>query len=441
MHLTADGIIRRLLVYRLMRYRFAWLAFGLLGLYLAAMLIVVIGSQRQMVTSGTIAGCRPLAGGTDGSQGELFQLRERKGVEFELTAANFQPAPPSLCARRDQPVTLRYETNALRDPDRVDELVIADPITGATATYRDRTRTSFELVKRVRLAVFGGGMALVSLIMLGVGVWWKRFGDVARRTRPNRRRERPATIPAHFTAQVEQDMRWLQSLPWGASAATERRSAYLAFQRGVALVRGWDGNEETLTRGVGLLIHCPPALAYTGAAEAALQLASYDVLTCARPGLDIAHMFIRRALEREPDSLDARLTYIHILAAYGSLGDTARLARATKELHAVRDAAPRLRRLPSAAAAVSIARRDDKQAIAALRRAIGVTPNEEERVALVDTLARVVLRTGDLRQALRLFVTLSLPEVTEGKVPLTAGQRRLSLSVPLPTTRNAATLP
>lgn len=430
MHFTVDGIIRRLLVYRLMRYRFAWLAFGLVGLYLAATLFVVIGSQRQLTTTGALVNCRTISGGQAGA---LFELRERPGVEFELTAANFQPAPPALCARHDQTITIRYVTNALRDPYHVDTLVLINSASGAATVYHDRTVSDFELVKRVRLVAFGGGMTLVSLIMLSVALWWRRFRDVARKPKvTQRRRERPTQIPSHFSAQVEQDMAWLRSLPWGESRSMDRRSAYLAFHRGVALVRGWDGNEETLTHGVALLIHLPPALAYTGAAETALQLASYDVLTSARRGLDIAYQYIRRALAEAPDSLDARLTYIHVLAAYGSLGDVTRLAQAMKELRAVRDVNPRLRRLPSAEAAVRIARRDYKPAIAALRRALAVTPNEEERQALLDTLARVVLRTGDLREALRLFVKLSLPDAAEGQIPLPAGQRRVSQPISRP---------
>lgn len=59
---------------------------------------------------------------------------------------------------------------------------------------------------------------------------------------------------------------------------------------------------------------------------------------------------------------------------------------------------------------------------------------------LADTLARVALQTGDLREALRLFVALSLPDAAEGQIPMTAGQRRLSQSAPLPAARDAATL-
>ena len=442
MHLSADSIIRRVLVYRLMRYRFAWLAFGLVGLYLAALLVVVIGSERLLVASGTIENCRLVPGGSAGQQSELFALREWPGTQFKLTATDFQPAPPSLCAQRGQVVTVRYVTNALREPNQVDALTYPQTANGASAIYRDRTQTDFELMKRVRLAVFGGGMTLVSLIMLSVGVWWGRFGDVAKtkRSRSSRGRERPSPIPWHFLRQVELDMDWLRSLPWGQGYTADPRSAYFAFQRGVALIRGWDGNEGILTQGVALVAHLPPVLAYTGAAEAALQLASYDILTYARPGLAIADQFIRRALAQAPQSLDARLTAVHVHAAFGSMGDESRLTLAAKELRALREDAPRLRRLPGAIAAVCIARRDYKQAIVAVRRALTVTPNEEERQALVDTLARVVLRAGDLRQALRLFVTLSLPDVSYGQAPPSAGQRRASQSAPLLAAFNAATL-
>ncbi|MGH2486258.1 MAG: hypothetical protein ACRDHE_09620, partial [Ktedonobacterales bacterium] len=304
MHLTLDSIIRRLLVYRLMRYRFAWLAFGLVGLYLAAVLVLVIYAQRQVSLSGTIIACRSQPAGTTGQVTQSFTLREDSDLALELTAANFSPALPALCTRRDQPTRLRYETNALREPNRVDEVTIFDAATGADIIYRDPTRADFEVVKRTQLIVLGGGMTLVSLFMLIVGAFWPRFADAAKKTRPTRRRERPSVIPTHFTAQVGSDMRWLANLPWGVNAGGDHRSGHLAFQRGVALVRGWDGNEAILTRGVGLLVHCPPALAYTGAAEAALQLASYDVVSYDRAGLGVALGFVRRALELAPASVD-----------------------------------------------------------------------------------------------------------------------------------------
>lgn len=151
-------------------------------------------------------------------------------------------------------------------------------------------------------------------------------------------------------------------------------------------------------------------------------------------------LYLAAALALAPASVDARLTRIHALAAFGSMGDNERPVQATHELRGLREDAARHRRLPSAVAAVAIARRDYKQATVALRKALAVTPNEEERAALVDTLARVLLRAGDLREPLRLFVTLSLPDAAERGVPLTAGQRRLSQSVPLSAARNAATV-
>jgi hypothetical protein len=239
MHLTVDSVIRRLLVYRLIRYRFAWLAFGLLGLYLAGILVVVICSAREANATGTVVNCRAVHRGSGGQGTELFQLAGRPGAELELTAAHFHSAPSSLCSRPDQVVSVGYVTNALRDPERVDMLILTEPQSGAATVYRDGTMASFELVKHVRLALFGGGMTLVSLIMLGVGLWWRRCADVARKTKPSRRPERPSQTQAHFTAQIERDMNWLRSLPWGASpASVDRRTAYLAFHRGVALVRG-----------------------------------------------------------------------------------------------------------------------------------------------------------------------------------------------------------
>jgi hypothetical protein len=69
-----------------------------------------------------------------------------------------------------------------------------------------------------------------------------------------------------------------------------------------------------------------------------------------------------------PASVDARLTRIHALAAFGSMGDNERLAQATHELRGLREDAARHRRLTSAMAAVAIARRDYKQATVALPR-------------------------------------------------------------------------
>src|SRR5579871_2908942 len=83
-------------------------------------------------------------------------------------------------------------------------------------------------------------------------------------------------------------------------------------------------------------------------------------------------------------------------------------------------------RLPVAVAAIYLAKRHYRPAIVALRAALAVAPTQLEANALLDLLAQTLLRAGNLREALRLFVLLNL-DGDESFLRLPAARRRHAL--------------
>jgi hypothetical protein len=405
-------IIRRLLVYQLMRYRIAWLLFSLLGFYLAAIMLLLVSAQQQHTLSGAAHTCVQQRGDT-----LAFTL---DGQSFATARSAFTPTlPANLCDQTS--ITVLYETNFFHDPPTLDAVQFTDPQTGTIHHYTRAGLLDFETAHRLQF-ILGGSLFSVSALMLLVALYWPRVGYLMQSGDSG-------PIPATFIAQVEDDIRWLDSLPWGVTSPMDAETAQEQFNRGLALVRGWLGDETRLLDGIEWLVRCPPSLAYTGAAEAALQCSACDVSRYVPQGTQYALRMVRRALALDPTSDDIRLTYVQALAALGAGNDPnagRALRLAERELVALRGRCAAHPRLPVAVAAIYLAKRHYRPAIVALRAALAVAPTQLEANALLDLLAQTLLRAGNLREALRLFVLLNL-DGDESFLRLPAARRRHAL--------------
>lgn len=412
--MSLDLLLRRVLLYRLLRYRAAWFVCAAIGGYLTLSLVLALSARHQVALRGPIATCEPGIDSGGAVVSYTFTLSGSPARTLFLQPDSLSPAlPPDFC--NADVVSVSYENGTVGGPYLVDRVTLRNPLGRATTPYATPAGRDFATAKRLSLLVFGGGMGVISLAMLLVGIFWRHAGVLLRKKEPRQSptRDAPSPLPSEFLDQVAEDLRWLAALPWGqqslAASPGDAAVAYARFHRGIALLRGWGGDQQRLLDGVELLVHCPPALAWTGAAEAALQLANYDVVTWAPDGPRAALRFSELALAASREVVEAHLARIQALAALASMGESAALRQAELALGEVRAPAPDHPRLPAAEAAVHVARRHWAPAISALRRAIERAPSQEEVQALLEQLAQALYRSGDLRQALRLFVLLNTP--------------------------------
>ena len=420
--MAIGSLLQKLLMRRLLRYRFAWFAFGLLSLYIAGIIGVVVVSSHREHATGTPAACSAQQD-SSGQTSILFTLRGEPKTWYQIAPDMFRPVVPvSVCEA--QLFDFTYETNILRDPFKVDGLV-AISSTHRKVTYVSIAGQIYTQVQTVQLIGGAGGMLMVGIIMFAVGVFWSQVGDLARRVQLTTRSARLArNMPQEFLAHVTRDIDWLEALPWGTSCAQDADGGVVRFQRGVALVRGWGGDPAHLMEGVHQLIQCPAVYAHTGAAEVALQLGAHELGAYAPDALAAARRHCWSAIMLAPDSADARITYVHVLAGLSAQDKTA-LQQAEELLTTLRQAAPHHPRLPSAAAAILIAEGRWSAAITWLKRALALAPSQEEAQAILDQLAFVTLRARNLRQALKVFVELNLPAPAADDIGLTPARKRL----------------
>lgn len=386
------AMIRRLIVYRLLRYRFAWLAFGLLGCYLTAVIVLVVATRDQATAGGALVSCRRDAMDTTAV---AFTVRGHENLVFKARPEDFQPLlPATFCAASN--VQVLYETDAWTHVGPVDAIHISGEVTGSQ-TIINVTRGDFGQTKAVQLALLGGGMSLTSGAMLGVALFWGRVGHMVSRRQPKRHAKRHAKggrlVPEDFASAVAEDLRWLGTLPWGiggmgsSPAETQQR-----FDDGLAQVRGWRGDEGRMLRGVELLVGLPPVLSWTGAAEAALQIGAYDVGRFAPEAVLFAQQCVEKALALDPDNADARICEAHVLAARAANGEKPALVQAEGRLRELRALKVDHPRLPVASAAVHMAARRWSSALLPLRTGIAAAPSTDEadygRLLLAQALAR-----------------------------------------------------
>lgn len=397
-------LIRWLLRSRLLRYRISWFVCGLAGFYLAGVLSFMVLNHHQLATSGPITSCQTQRDTAGNVTGYLFVPLGKPALHLSLAPGDFSPQPPEVC--QVFVVSLSYETANLGGPLQVDSIDVAHA-NGATTRYATAAGRNFTTARRLTLLVWGGGVSLLSAIMLLVGIFWKHAGSLVLRKKRVSRSHRPRKLPATFTEQVSEDLLWLDSLPWGATTAAGS-AARAQFERGLALVQGWGSDEERLREGIALLVRCPPEYAYVGAAETALQLAEYDAISWAPAGARAALAYAERAAAIAPSLADAQLLRVRALAALGAMRERGALAKADAALHLARELDPTHPRVPLAVAALYLARRQYTPALASLRLALQLAPSEDAQHALHDQMARILERSGNLRQALRAFVTVSV---------------------------------
>lgn len=399
-------MIRWLLRSRLLRYRFAWFAFSLLGFYLAGVLWVSISARHQITVAGPLASCAPIRDGSGVVTSYVVTLAGAPGVHVQMTPGDMSPAPPTdLCSV--QVVRVWYETASLDGPLIADRMDIHSAAASGTATYATPAGRDFATAKRLTLAAWAGGVSLLSAVMLLVAIFWRHVRHLVRRKRPSRS-TRPRKLPAHFTEQVTEDLFWLESVPWGGSLSASGADAAARFEQGLALVQGRAGDEEQLLRGVSLLALCPPELALVGAAEAALQLGEYDAVSYAPEAGRAALAYAERALSLDPMSVDAQIARVRALAAQAAMREPGALARANAALRVASNMDPSHPRLPLAVASLYLARRQYAPAVAALRLALTLAPSDEAAHAVHVMLARVLEQSGNLRHALHTLVGVSI---------------------------------
>jgi hypothetical protein len=170
-------LLRRLLVYRLIRYRGAWLVAGLLCCCLTATVSRAIQSRAQVATSGTIGSCSESRESTGQPASYTFRLREMPQVMWSLDASAFSPRlPDRLCLTPS--VTLLYETDALFGRGTVDRIEIGDLLTGATRVFTAEADRDFDRNKWMSLALYGGGLGALSLALLFIALFWPQTGGV-----------------------------------------------------------------------------------------------------------------------------------------------------------------------------------------------------------------------------------------------------------------------
>lgn len=401
MSVLLGGIVRRALLGRLVRYRVAWLGCGVAGLYLALAFALIINARQQTTRVGTFDSCSTIPTSASGTTTYNFTLRQAPGLRWQFAPDALTPAVPAhFCWATYAVVT--YETDPLQGPVSVDRLTLYGLPGQRVSSYTSPVGDNFVLAKRVTLYVWSGGTTLLSVMMLLVAACWRVSGGILRWLAGVRQGHAQARLPAAFGAQVRVDLHWLAALPWGASAGDEGVEGAARFARGIALVRGWQRQEDTLLDGAALLIQCPPALAYAGAAEVALQFAAYGLTTWSPAGARAALTYADRGLACAPNAPDALVARVQALAALGAMGDGDALRSAAHSARTLAAVAPDHPRLPAAVATIYLAGHQYAAACTALGLAIERAPSPDEAAALRAQLTRAQARAGRLRHAPRI---------------------------------------
>lgn len=413
-----DQVFRRILMYRVLRYRLAWFLLSLLGYYLTLSLVLFIAARHEATIPGTFVSCAPSSGQADTAPGYLFTVESFPGRQLQLNDnALTPPLPANFCS--EQLINVTHETNTLQGPFIVDRGTLEDTVSYTDTTYTTPAGRDFTTAKILSLLLWGGGLGTVSTAMLVVALLWSYLGGVlqgkdhkSKRRESQGKKHTPSALPMPFLEQVQEDLSWLEAVLWGADPLPDVASAYQRFHRGIGLLRGWQGDEERLIEGIHLLEHCPLALAETGAAEAILQLSTFDVATSAPEGARAALRHAERAISLGPNVVEAHLARIHALTALTPY-DAGSLKKVQAALKTVQRTARDHPRLPSAGAAVYFALGRYPLVISQLRRAIKLAPTKEEANALLDQFAQVLARSGDLRRSMNLRAQIATSTSTQ----------------------------
>ncbi len=415
-------LFERLLFRPLLRFRLAWFVAGALGCYLTLLIVLFTLAQREVALNGPFAACRAQR---DAETGAITYLLTYRPADLSLGMGQLTldplgyapPLPADLCHQHI--VSVVYAQNTLGGPypvNRVTLVALMKPIV-VYVQHSNSAGRNFAAARANTLWLRGGGMALLSGALLGVGMWWERIRRALRLDpREGYADELPTSVPDLIHTQVEEALHWLTALPWGDGGAAPATSAVSApgtaaperrLAQGLALIRGWGGDDTRLVAGVTRLVGLPPAMAFTGGSVAALQLAAYAPLRWAPAGARLALAYAARALSEDPAFADAHVAYTQALAALGVNGDADRRAQAEAAFQTLRQRAPNHPQLPYTLAMLHLAHGRYAEASEALQNALTHANSDHEAQRILTQLAATLRRQGDLRQILGVFAWLA----------------------------------
>jgi len=417
-------IFERLLLRPLLRFRLAWFAAGALGAYLTLVIVLFTLAQREVALNGPFASCQAKRDSETGAALYTFAYR-LPGSAHSTGALTLDPlgyAPPlptDLCRRHI--VGVVYAQNTLGGPYPINRITLearSRPII-VYAQHSNSAGRDFAAARANTLGLRGGGMALLSGALLGVGLWWERIRRALRLdAHAGYADDLPTTMPELLREQIEEAIHWLTSLPWGdgvsasapspgqppqGAAAPDRQR----MAQGLAQIRGWGGDDARLVAGVTRLVGLPPAMAFTGGSTAALHLAAYAPNRWAPSGARLALAYAARALSEDVTLADAHVAYTQALAALGVNGDADRRVQAEAAFQTLRHRAPTHPQISRTLAMLHLAHGRYPEASEALQNALTQATSDAEAQHILAQLAAALRRQGDLRQIVGVFAWLA----------------------------------
>jgi len=198
----------------------------------------------------------------------------------------------------------------------------------------------------------------------------------------------------------------LQQVPWGQNPVTDQKTARALFEKGYAIVYDASGENYRLEEAISAFVHCPPALAYTGAAEVMRMLSYIGGAYYTPNGIYESERYTDLALQADPDLVDAWLTRALVFTTYSPAPAT-HPPIAKYALNRVRKSAPTHSRLPRIEAAYYKMVEQSAKQEKALQQAVQLAPSPSERKSLLNTLGLLLLARRRPKKALLIFQQLT----------------------------------
>ena len=177
-------------------------------------------------------------------------------------------------------------------------------------------------------------------------------------------------------------------LPWGAYPAVSQSEAYPVFNVTLARVIVAASDKPTLDDALGIFLQLPQPLCFVGAAEVLHSLSRRHDGQFVVAGLHQGLKFVARAQHDDPLQPDALVARVRLLA---DAGIESWLTLADQTLAILERACPEHPRLPLAAAAIYIRRREYAQALSCLDALIARPPTPPEREVATREKQRLLL--------------------------------------------------
>lgn len=180
-------------------------------------------------------------------------------------------------------------------------------------------------------------------------------------------------------------------LPWDTYPAISQSQAYPAFNVTLSRVLAADSERSTLDDALGIFLQMPQPLCFVGAAEVRHGLSRRRDGQYVVAGLHQGLRFIARAQYEDALQPDALVARVRLLA---DSGIESWLALADQSLAMLNRACPEHPRLPLAAAAIHLQRREYAQALSCLDALIVRPPTPPEREVAAREKQRLLLLLG-----------------------------------------------